>query len=184
MAEKATVARPYARAAFKYASAARALAAWSDALTAAAAVVGDARVRRLIGNPKITSAQLIDFIADVSSNGGSGGGKIDPKVHNFLDELARNRRLGLLPEIAAMFETMRNEVENVADVRFTSAVALTETQRQRFTAALKKRLGKEVHLNCDVDAKLIGGAIIRSGDLVIDGSLRAGLERLASEISQ
>lgn len=179
MAEKATVARPYARAAFEFASAAKTLAAWSDALTGAAAVVGDARVRRLIGNPKITSTQLIDFIADVLSP----GGKIDPKVHNFLDELARNRRLGLLPEVAAMFETMRNEVENVADVRITSAVVLSDAQRQRFAAALKKRLGKEVHLSCDVDANLIGGAIVRSGDLVIDGSLRAGLERLASEIA-
>jgi F-type H+-transporting ATPase subunit delta len=177
MAEKATIARPYARAAFGYAREANALAAWSDALTGAAAVVSDARVRKLIGNPKITTTQLIDFIADVL------GGKFDVKVRNFFDELARNRRLGLLPEVAGMFETMRAEVENVADVNVTSAVALNDAQRQRLAAALKKRLKKEVRLHCDVDASLIGGAVIRSGDLVIDGSLRARLEGLASAMA-
>jgi F-type H+-transporting ATPase subunit delta len=182
MAEKATIARPYARAAFEHAREANALAAWSEALTNAAAVVSDARVHRLLGNPKITPAQLIDFIADVIS--GDGGGKFDPKVHNFLDELARNRRLALLPEVAGMFETMRAEVENVADVNITSAVALSDAQRQRLAAALKKRLQKEVRLHCEVDAGLIGGAIVRSGDLVIDGSLRARLERLATAMTQ
>jgi F-type H+-transporting ATPase subunit delta len=177
MAEKATIARPYARAAFGYAREANALAAWSDALNGAAAIVSDARVHKLIGSPKITSAQLIDFIAEVL------GGKLDANVRNFLSELARNRRLALLPEVAAMFETMRNEVENVADVQITSAVALNDAQRARFAAALKKRLRKEVHLHCDVDATLIGGAIVRSGDLVIDGSMRARLERLASEMT-
>ena len=173
MAEKATVARPYARAAFEYARDANALAAWSEVLTSAAAIVGDARVRKLIGNPKIMPVQLVDFIGEIL-------GKLDPKARNFLEELADNGRLNVLPEVAEMFETMRNEVENVADVHITSAVALSDTQRQRFATALKKRLNKEVHLHCDVDANLIGGAIVRSGDLVIDGSLRARLERLTS----
>src|SRR5882724_1511934 len=159
MAEKATIARPYARAAFAYARAGNALVAWSDALTGAATIMGDARVRRLIGNPKITPTQLIDFVAEVL------GGKLDANVRNFLNELARNRRLGLLPEVAAMFEAMHAEVENVADVEITSAVALSDAQRQRLGDSLKKRLRKEVRLQCVVDADLIGGAIVRSGDL-------------------
>lgn len=177
MAEKATIARPYARAAFAYARESNTLAPWGDALNAAGATIADPRVKKLIGNPKIAPAQLIDFIAEVSSIGGVG--KVDSKIRNFLDELVRNRRLGLLPEIAAMFEAMRNEVENVADVQITSAVALSDAQRQRMADALKKRLKKDVRLHCDVDANLIGGAVIRSGDLVIDGSLRARLEALS-----
>lgn len=174
MAEKATIARPYARAAFAYARKGNILAAWSDALGAAAAVVSDARVKKMIGNPKISAKQLVDFIAEILS------GKADSNVRNFLDELVRNRRLALLPQVAAMYEAMRNEIENVADVQVTSAVALDEAQRQRLATALKKRLQKEVRLQCSVDAGLIGGAVIRSDDLVIDGSLRAKLERLTS----
>jgi F-type H+-transporting ATPase subunit delta len=177
MAERATIARPYARAAFAFARKGNSLAAWSDALSGAAAVVSDARVRKLLGNPKIGATQLIDFIADIL------GGKLDSNVRNFFDELQRNRRLGLLPEVATMFEAMRAEVENIADVQVTSAVALDDAQRQRLAAALKKRLKKDVRLHCDVDASLIGGAVIRSGDFVIDGSLRARLERLSGTMS-
>jgi len=95
----------------------------------------------------------------------------------------RNRRFALLPEVAAMFEEMRNEVENVADVQVTSAVALSDTQRQRLADALKKRLKKDVRLHCDVNVDLIGGAVIRSGDLVIDGSLRARLAALSGAMA-
>ncbi len=178
MAEKATIARPYARAAFAYARNGGALSAWGDALNLASAVVADSRVKKLIGNPKVSTTQLIDLIADVASSG--AGGKSDAHLRNFFDELARNRRLPLLPEVAAMFEEMRNEVENIADVHVTSAVAVNDAQRRRLAAALKKRLQKDVRLSCDVDANLIGGAIVRSGDLVIDGSLRARLEALSS----
>jgi F-type H+-transporting ATPase subunit delta len=177
MAERATIARPYARAAFAYARKGNALATWSDALNGAAAVVSDARVRKLVGNPKISSTQLLDFIADIL------GGKLDNNVRNFFDELLRNRRLGLLPEVATMFEAMRAEEEKIADVQVTSAVALDDAQRQRLAVALKKRLQKDVRLHCDVDASLIGGAVIRSGDFVIDGSLRARLERLSSAMT-
>jgi F-type H+-transporting ATPase subunit delta len=82
-----------------------------------------------------------------------------------------------------MFEAMRAEEEKIADVQVTSAVALDDAQRQRLAVALKKRLQKDVRLHCDVDASLIGGAVIRSGDFVIDGSLRARLERLSSAMT-
>jgi F-type H+-transporting ATPase subunit delta len=177
MAEKATIARPYARAAFAHAAATKSLAAWGDTLNSAATIVADARVKKLIGNPKIAPALLLDFIGEVL------GGKLDVKVRNFLDELVRNRRLALLPEVASMFETMRNEIENVADVQITSAVALNDAQRSRLADALKKRLKKDVRLHCEVDAGLIGGAVIRSGDIVIDGSLRARLESLSSAMT-
>jgi F-type H+-transporting ATPase subunit delta len=177
MAEKATIARPYARAAFAYARNANALAAWGGALNTAGAVVADAHVKKLIGNPKVSAAQVLEFLADVLGN------KLDPSIRNFFEELLRNRRLVLLPEVAAMFEAMRNEVENIADVQVTSAVALNDAQRARLADSLKKRLKKDVRLHCDVDANLIGGAVIRSGDLVIDGSLRARLAALSGAMS-
>ena len=178
MAEKATLARPYARAAFSYARNANALATWGDALNAAAVVVSDSRVKQLIGNPKVSSAQLVEFIASVTTTG-----SLDAHVRNFLDELAHNGRLGLLPEVAAMFEEMRNDAENVADVQVTSAVELNDAQRERLATALKKRLKRDVRLHCNVDPQLLGGAVITSGDWVLDGSLRASLSALSTAMS-
>ncbi len=177
MAEKVTIARPYARAAFAYAQEHSALAKWSELLGNAAAVVADERVARLLSSPRVTPAQLVDLIGEVS------GGNLDEQGRNFLSTLAQNRRLSLLPEIAATYEVLRAEVENIADVQITSAVALTDAQRERLASALRKRLKREIRLHCDVDPSLVGGAIVRSGDLVIDGSLKSGLERLASELA-
>ncbi len=145
-------------------------------------VVADSQVKKLIGNPKVTSAELLDFIADVLLKGGRG--TLDGKMRNFFEELLRNRRLALLPEVAAMFAAMRSEAENVTDIQVTSAVALNDAQRNRLADALKKRFQKDVRLQCDVDAALIGGAVIRSGDLVIDGSLRARLAALSNAMAQ
>jgi len=178
MAEKVTIARPYARAAFEYASANKAFGRWSELLATASAVVADERVERLLTNPRVAPEQLVGLIADIAGTG------IDEHGRNFLGMLAQNRRLGVLPEIAASYEVLRAEVENIADVQITSAVALTDAQRERLAAALKKRLQREVRLHCEVDAALIGGAVVRSGDLVIDGSLRARLERLAGDIAR
>jgi F-type H+-transporting ATPase subunit delta len=182
MAEKATIARPYARAAFAHACQSNALAVWGDTLSAAGTIVADSQVKKLIGNPNVTSVQLLDFLADVLLKGGCGA--LDAKIRNFFDELLRNRRFSLLPEVAAMFAAMRNEVENITDVQVTSAVELSDAQRKRLADALKKRFKKDVRLSCDIDAALIGGAVIRSGDLVIDGSLRARLAALSSAITQ
>jgi F-type H+-transporting ATPase subunit delta len=178
MAEKVTIARPYARAAFGYAQDQKAFAKWSDLLGTASAVVADPQVARLLSSPRVTPAQLVDLIGEIA------GGALDEHGRNFLNTLAQNRRLGLLPEIATIYEKLRAEVENIADVQITSAIALSDAQRDRLAQALRKRLKREVRLHCDVDPALIAGAIVRSGDLVIDGSLKAGLERLASSIAQ
>lgn len=178
MAEKATIARPYARAAFDYASEHRAFAAWTQLLATAAVVVTDAKVAPLLSHPSVAPADLAAMIADLA------GESADENGRNFLGMLANNRRLALLPEIAAMYEILRAEAESVADVEVTSAVRLNAKQRQRLTGALKKRLKRDVRLHESVDKSLIGGAIVRSGDLVIDGSLRSQLERMANALQR
>ena len=177
MAEKATIARPYAKAAFEDAQANHSFAEWSEALATASAVIADARVHTLLNDPRVTTAELVALVADV------GGVKVDQRGRNFLQTLADNRRLALLPEITAMYEVLRAETENVADVQVTSAIALDEAQKQRLAGALQKRLKRDVRLHCSVDSTLIGGAIIRSGDMVIDGSLKTRLDRLANAIT-
>lgn len=174
MAERATIARPYAKAAFEYAREHNAFERWSQALAGASAIVADERVAGLLTNPRVPPAQLLALIADAL------GGALDEHSRNFLATLADNRRLGLLPQIAAMFEGLRAEAENVADVQVVSAVELNDAQRRRLADALHKRLKRTVRLHCEVDSSLIGGAVVRVGDFVIDGSLKGRLERLAS----
>jgi F-type H+-transporting ATPase subunit delta len=178
MVEKATIARPYAKAAFESAREHDAFERWSQVLAIASSVVQDERVARLLSNPRIEPEELTGLIAEIA------GDAMTEQIRNFLATLADNRRLALLPEIAAKYEQLRAEAENVADVQVISAVALTDAQQQRLAAALKKRLQREVRLHCEVDESLIGGAIVRAGDYVIDGSLKARLDRLAVEMTQ
>ena len=174
MAEKVILARPYARAAFEAAREHKDFERWSEMLAAAATTVADQRVVKLLSSPRVQLTDLVEFVAAASG--------ADERGRNFLSTLAQNRRLGVLPEVAALYEELRAEIENITDVHVTSAVQLDEAQRTRLAAALKKRLKREVRLHCAVDAGLIGGAVVRAGDFVIDGSLKARLERLASQI--
>ena len=177
MAEKATIARPYAKAAFASARQHNAFDRWSSMLATASSVVQDERVAKLLSSPRVTPEQLSGMIGEIV------GGDLDEQTRNFLATLASNRRLAFLPEIGSMYEELRAEAENTADVQVVSAVALDEAQKQRLATALKQRLKRDVRLHCEVDASLIGGAIVRSGDFVIDGSLKARLDRLAVEMS-
>ena len=174
MVEKVTLARPYARAAFEAAQEHKDFERWSQMLAAAATTVADQRVVKLLSSPRVQPTDLVELIAEASS--------ADERGRNFLSTLAVNRRLAVLPEVAAIYEQLRAEEENITDVHVTSAVQLDEAQRSKLAAALKKRLKRDVRLHCDVDAGLIGGAVVRAGDFVIDGSLKARLERLASQI--
>ena len=85
--------------------------------------------------------------------------------------LAANRRLAFLPEISTLFDSLKDDAEGIADVTVTSAAALDQAQQQKIAGALEKRLQRKVRLHCAIDPRLIGGAIMRAGDLVIDGSL-------------
>ena len=177
MADRATIARPYARAAFAHASEGKDLAAWSKLLGAAATAAADRRVSRLIGNPHVTGEQLVELLADVSKGAAGKPGR------NFLLALAENRRLALLPQVAEQFEKLRAEVENVVDVEVIAAQKIAPAQQKKLAAALKRRLGRDVRMHTRIDESLLGGAIVRAGDLVIDGSLKGRLERLGSALS-
>ena len=177
MAERATIARPYAKAAFEYARDANAFAAWSQGLKLAAEIVADARVAELIKDPTWSAAEVAGLIIDVAGAG------LDAAMQNFVRVLAENHRLLLLPEIAAHYETERAAVENTVDVEVVSAVALSASQAEKLAAALNTRLKRRVRMQNSVDAALLGGAVIRAGDLVIDGSLKGRLERLGTELA-
>jgi F-type H+-transporting ATPase subunit delta len=182
MAERITIARPYAKAVFQLASATQGLPQWSAALQAAAAVVADPQAGALLGNPGVSPAQLAELVAGIAGQLlGTRG--LDARARNLIGTLAANRRLGFLPEIAERYEQLRAEAERTVEVTVTSAIALGSAQQQRYAAALRQRLGREVQLHCELDPGLLGGAIVRAGDLVIDGSVRAALGQLATAVA-
>jgi len=175
MAERITTARPYAKAIFALARQSNSLGNTSTGLQRAASVVADPAVHDLLGSPHVTPAQLAGLV-----NGIAG---LDENGTNFVTLLAQNRRLGFLPEIAALFEQMKSEVENAVDVEVVAATQLTSEQEGRYAAALQKKLGRQVRLHTRIDDSLLGGAILKAGDLVIDGSLKGRLDRLATELT-
>lgn len=177
MADKSTIARPYAKAAFEEARDRKLLGPWSEALRTGAAVVGDARVESLLGNPRVTPEQLAALVIEVT------GPRLDEEGRNFIRTLADNGRLAYLPEISTLFDALKSESEGVIDVTVTSAAALDDSQRDALATALQRRLRRSVRLHCATDPALIGGAVLQAGDLVIDGSLRAKLERIAYELT-
>ncbi|NPU90445.1 MAG: F0F1 ATP synthase subunit delta [Gammaproteobacteria bacterium] len=177
MAELTTIARPYAKAAFQFADESGALKQWSAMLNFAAAVAGDASVSRLLGNPKVTAEQKADGFLKLCAD------KLDKSGSNFVSLLARNKRLAALPAIAALFEELKSQKEQSVDVEIVSAFALSADQSGKLAASLKKRLGREVNVTTAVDRSILGGAIIKAGDLVIDGSVQGKLARLAESLN-
>ncbi len=181
MAEKATIARPYARAAFGAARERGDFAAWSGVLAAGAAVAEARGARSLFGNPNVSAQALAELIAGIAAERGV---KVSVEHRNFLALLAENGRLGCLPELAAQYEALRAEVENMIDVEVVSALPLSAQQQATLSAALAKRFKRQVRITETVDPTLVGGAVVRAGDLVIDGSLKGRLERLEQQVAQ
>lgn len=177
MAELSTLARPYAKAAFSYAQQASDLDRWSAALATAAAVSQSEKVRELLDNPQLTSDERADKFLSVCSDDLSDSGK------NFIRLLAENHRLTLLPEISALFEELKARAEATLDVDVISARPLSDAQAQQLTQSLTVKFEREVHLHSSVDESLLGGAIVRAGDTVIDGTVRGRLAKLAEAMN-
>lgn len=176
MAELITIARPYAKAAFEYALKNNALANWSDMLGYASVVASDEAMIKCLDNPQLTSDKKAEIFISVCAD------KIDAAGKNFVRQLSQNKRLAALPEIFILFSILVAEQEKTVDVTVQSAYELDDTQVQKLVTALKQRLGREVNLQSNVDASLIGGLVIRTGDMVIDGSIRGKLAKLNQQI--
>jgi len=185
MADNNTIARPYAQAVFELANESGDLATWSEALDVASQLMADGQVAEYLGDPAFNNEQRLEFLTGLLDKAGARvlGGK-DKKGTNFLKLLLEYRRVAVLPEIAAHFEALKAVVENVVEVTVTSASAISKKQQDTISKALRERLGRDVNIETEVDKNLIGGAVIRAGDVVIDGSLRARLEGLATALTK
>ncbi len=185
MADNNTVARPYAQAVFEVANEAGALADWSETLSIAGELLADRGLVEYLGNPGYNDEQRLEFLTDLFDKAGSKllSGS-DKKGTNFLKLLLENGRVAVLPEISGHFEALKADVENSVDAVVTSATALSDEQTEEIARSLKERLGRDVRITTEIDENLIGGAVIRAGDVVIDGSIRARLEGLANSLTK
>jgi F-type H+-transporting ATPase subunit delta len=183
MADNNTVARPYAQAVFELANDSGDLGPWSESLAIAGQLLGDRPLVEYLGNPGFNDEQRLEFLGGLFKKAGAkilAGG--DDKGRNFLKLLLENRRVAVLPEISEHFEALKAKVENSVDAVVTSASALNKKQVGEIAKALTERLGCDVKVETEIDENLIGGAVIRAGDVVIDGSIRARLEGLANSL--
>lgn len=177
MAELSTLARPYAKAAFEYALGKAVLADWSAQLATLAAVVEHEGVAQVLVNPELTSEQQAKTLSDVC------GDSICNELKNFNSILATNKRLVLLPEIRKQFELYKAEQERAVDVEVISAFELPQSTVTRLADALGKKLERQVKVSSSTDSELLGGVLIRAGDMVIDGSVRGRLNKLAEAMN-
>jgi len=176
MAELTTLARPYAKAAFEAAVEAGSLSEWSANLGLVSAVVNDMAVKAALSSPSLTGEQQATLVIDLC------GDEIVGQVKNFIAILAENKRIPLMTEIVSLFEILKANQEMKVDVNVISAFPLSDANEKRLAAALKTKLQREVVLHSETDKSLIGGTVIRAGDLVIDGSVRGKLAKLAESM--
>lgn len=177
MAELATIARPYAEAAFRLALENQSLQGWSDMLALVEAVVRDEQIAARIGDPNVDDQNLESAILGIL------GDRVDGHGRNFVQVLVANDRLELVPQIRALFDELRREHEGVVEARIVSALPLSDEQVQPLVGALEAKYRRKVNARVEVDPELIGGARIVLGDKVIDATVRGRLDAMAAALA-
>lgn len=172
-----TVARPYAKAAFEVAidAGGKSLQQWSDILAKLSCAASQPEVMFFVKRPDILPNESAAVFASVL-------GKKDESVERFIQLLAHTKRLGALPAIHMLYEQLRADYEKTIEANVIAFEPLTKQQEEALVSVLKKRLKRDIKLTTQVDKDLLGGAIVKAGDLVMDGSLRGRMDRLSEEM--
>ena len=178
MSDLVTAARPYAKAILELADSDKAMNKWSKQLQFMAAVAMDPELQQLIGNPKLTRQEVAEIFITAC------GDDIDDQGRNLVRLLAENGRIAVLPELSMLYDKLRADAQGTVEAEVYSAYRLGKEQREKLEAALAKRLGRDVKITSHVDKSLLGGAVIRAGDLVIDGSLKGRIEKLNAALTR
>ena len=178
MSELTTIARPYAKAIYEIASESNKVDAWSDALGLMSAVASDAAMIDVLDSPRLKKEQKGELFLKVI------GDKLDSAQKNLVQLMAQNGRLKIMADVAEQFEVYRAAAQGKVDATAVSAFPLTKAQENAITSTLKAKLGREVTLTTSTDASLIGGVVIKAGDIIIDGSMKAQLAMLATALGR
>ena len=180
MSDSITIARPYAKAVFEQALSTHHLKEWSHYLRSFTLLTEDNAAHNFLTNPAASASQKVELVMTAVAH-------VDKKegacVQNFIEVLAHNKRLSLLPDIMILFEELRSEQEKTMTVNVTSFAPLSALQQEKLITSLSKRLQRKVTLSLAIDTELMGGAVIYAGDLVIDGTVREQLNKLRTGLA-
>lgn len=175
--ELATIARPYARAAFSRAlDEDEGLSRWSRMLGLLAVTAGHDKVRAALDNPVLSTDDEAGLLIDVLAD------DLTDEARNFVRVLAQYGRLSLLHKIWEQFELLKAHHEKTMDVEVVSAFEVTQEEKEQLMTSLKRKLQREINIDAKVEASLLGGVIIRAEDTVIDYSVRGKLAKLSQAL--
>jgi len=177
MAELTTIARPYARAAFQFALEHSALDEWFKQLGRFALIAAEPAVKSFLSKPELTPEKKVQLFTETTEQ------PLSDSLKNLLLQLAGHKRLEILPAVFVLFESLLAEHQKTISVDVISAFELSDAELERLGASLKTRLGRDVKLQSSVNQDLIGGVVIRAGDLVIDASVKGKLTKLTNELN-
>jgi len=176
MAEAITVARPYAVAAWRHAQAGGNADLWAEMLGFMADVIRDTTMSKIVADPRIDGERLSGLMLDIC------GGRINETAASFVKLLVENGKLGLMPEIATVFSKLKTEAGGAVEATLLAAYPVNAKFEQDIATAMQKRLNREVRFTTEEDKSLLGGVIIRVGDMVIDASVKGKIEALANDL--
>jgi F-type H+-transporting ATPase subunit delta len=134
-------------------------------------------LREVLLNPSIPSAKRVSILDTVNSRIGCG-----PKVRNFLAVLISHERLAALSEIIEEFRLEMNRRLSISDAEVVTARLLQDQERAKLEREVAELAGTKVNATFRQDKSLIGGAIVRIGSTIYDGSVRGRLERLKERL--
>ncbi|MBQ74201.1 MAG: F0F1 ATP synthase subunit delta [Gammaproteobacteria bacterium] len=175
--ELATIARPYARAAFTYAlDQTEGLVTWSRMLSLLAATARQEMVRQALDDPSLSDEQGAELLVRLL------GDELSEEGRNFVAVLSTYSRIELLPNISEMFELLKANHEKTMDVEISSAFEVTQSEKESLSQALNTKLQREINLETSVDKSLLGGVVIKAEDTVIDDSVRGKLQKLSNAL--
>jgi F-type H+-transporting ATPase subunit delta len=173
MAESLTVARPYAEAVFRLGRESSKLADWSGWLGRLSLIANESAMQDCFGNPKLNSRQVTDLVVGVL------GVEAPQALSRFIEVLAENGRLALLPEIQTIFEELKSDEEGVKEAHIVSAFPMDDTQVGQIMPVLEQHFSSKLKPRVTVEPSLIGGIKVVVGDEVFDASVRGQLDAMA-----
>ena len=137
-----------------------------------------AELRNILASPAVERATKHNVIEKLAAR--MGASRI---VRNFLFVVADNQRTHLLPEMLQTFESVIRQRQGMAEAEVTSAAELTATQKTSLQQTLERLTGKKMQAKYSLDPALLGGAVVRIGDTIYDGSVKNRLNQMRARLS-
>ena len=182
MTDMTSIARPYAKAAFEFALEHKEIPAWASLLEHLAQIISDPLCVAFITEPATTAKQHSQLLMTMLQRFKLMKSGSD-HLQNFIELLAHNKRLLAITSIYQLFQDLRANYEKTLTVDVVSFSELSKEQTKHLIARLNQRLQREITLNITIDSSILGGAIIRAGDLVFDGSVQTQIKNLSNTLA-